>query len=173
LHVVARYFYGSCTNNYESMGEIAIHEGDLAPDFSFNDYTGNKTSLYEMRGRRVVLYFYPKDFTPGCSTEATEFARDHEIFKAKKIDILGISPDTEESHAKFREKMNIPYPLIPDTDLTISKKYAVYGPKNFMGKEYLGVSRTTFLVDENGVILKIFKKVKPLGHSSEVLGEFK
>ena len=126
-----------------------------------------------MRGRRIVLYFYPKDFTPGCSTEATEFARDYEKFKAKNIDILGISPDDEESHSKFKEKMNIPYHLVPDTDFTISKRYAVYGPKKFMGKEYIGVSRTTFLVDQNGVIIKIFNKVKPLGHSLEVLQEFK
>jgi thioredoxin-dependent peroxiredoxin len=155
------------------MGENRIHEGDIAPDFSFSDGSGNKTNLNELRGQRIVLYFYPRDFTPGCSTEASEFARDYEKFREKKIDILGISPDDRESHSRFREKMNIPYHLISDTDFSISKKYDVYGPKNFMGKEYIGVSRTTFLVDENGVIIKIFKKVKPLGHSAEVLHEFK
>jgi thioredoxin-dependent peroxiredoxin len=155
------------------VSENAIHEGDIAPDFSFSDYKGINTKLSDLRGRRIVLYFYPKDFTPGCSTEATEFARDYEKFKAENIDILGISPDDEESHSKFREKMNIPYHLVPDTDFTISKRYAVYGPRNFMGKEYIGVSRTTFLVDQNGVIIKIFNKVKPLGHSLEVLQEFK
>lgn len=155
------------------MSENAIHEGDIAPDFSFSDYQGVNTKLSDLRGRRIVLYFYPKDFTPGCSTEATEFARDYEKFKAKNIDILGISPDDEESHSKFRKKMNIPYHLVPDTDFTISKRYAVYGPRKFMGKEYIGVSRTTFLVDQNGVIIKIFNKVKPLGHSLEVLQEFK
>ena len=155
------------------MSENAIHEGDIAPDFSFSDDKGINTKLSDLRGRRIVLYFYPKDFTPGCSTEATEFARDYEKFKAKNIDILGISPDDEESHSKFREKMNIPYHLVPDTDFTISKRYAVYGLRKFMGKEYIGVSRTTFLVDQNGVIIKIFNKVKPLGHSLEVLQEFK
>ena len=155
------------------MSENAIHEGDIAPDFSFSDYKGINTKLSDLRGRRIVLYFYPRDFTPGCSTEATEFARDYEKFKAKNIDILGISPDGEESHSKFKEKMNIPYHLVPDTDFTISKRYAVYGPRKFMGKEYIGVSRTTFLVDQNGVIIKIFNKVKPLGHSLEVLQEFK
>jgi thioredoxin-dependent peroxiredoxin len=155
------------------VSENAIHEGDIAPDFSLGNYKGINTKLSDLRGRRIVLYFYPKDFTPGCSTEATEFARDYEKFKAKNIDILGISPDDEESHSKFREKMNIPYHLVPDTDFTISKRYAVYGPRNFMGKEYIGVSRTTFLVDQNGVIIKIFNKVKPLGHSLEVLQEFK
>jgi peroxiredoxin Q/BCP len=155
------------------VSENAIREGDVAPDFSFRDYKGINTKLSDLRGRRIVLYFYPKDFTPGCSTEATEFARDYEKFKAKNIDILGISPDDEESHSKFREKMNIPYHLVPDTDFTISKRYAVYGPRNFMGKEYIGVSRTTFLVDQNGAIIKIFNKVKPLGHSLEVLQEFK
>ena len=155
------------------MSENAIHEGDIAPDFSFSDYKGINTKLSDLRGRRIVLYFYPRDFTPGCSTEATEFARDYEKFKAKNIDILGISPDGEESHSKFKEKMNIPYHLVPDTDFKISKRYAVYGPRKFMGKEYIGVSRTTFLVDQNGVIIKIFNKVKPLGHSLEVLQEFK
>ena len=155
------------------MSENAIREGDVAPDFSFRDYRGINTKLSDLRGRRIVLYFYPKDFTPGCSTEATEFARDYEKFKAKNIDILGISPDDEVSHSKFREKMNIPYHLVPDTGFTISKRYAVYGPRKFMGKEYIGVSRTTFLVDQNGVIIKIFNKVKPLGHSLEVLQEFK
>ncbi|MDQ3839830.1 MAG: thioredoxin-dependent thiol peroxidase [Thermoproteota archaeon] len=154
------------------MDENRIHEGDLAPDFSFSNSEGNKTSLHEMRGQRIVLYFYPKDFTPGCSTEASEFARDYEKFRAKEIEILGISPDDKESHSRFREKMNIPYPLLPDTDFSISKKYDVYGPKKFMGKEYIGVNRTTFLLDERGVIIKIFKRVKPLGHSAEVLLEF-
>ena len=155
------------------MTDNSIREGDLAPDFSFRDYKGNSTKLSDLQGKRIVLYFYPKDFTPGCSTEATEFARNYEEFKEKNIDILGISPDNEESHSKFRQKMNIPYHLVPDTDFTISKRYAVYGPRNFMGKEYIGVNRTTFLVDQNGVIIKIFNKVKPLGHSLEVLREFK
>lgn len=128
--------------------------------------------LSDLRGKRVVVYFYPKDFTPGCSTEAAEFAGDYESFKAKNIEIIGISPDDTESHLRFKGKMNISYFLVSDIDLAISKRYGVYGPKTFMGKEYTGVIRTTFLVDEKGLVYKIFKKVKPLGHSQEVLHEF-
>jgi thioredoxin-dependent peroxiredoxin len=155
------------------LGELSICEGDYAPDFLFDDYSGKKVKLSDLRGKRAVVYFYPKDFTPGCSTEATEFASDYKKFKAEGIEIIGISPDDSESHLRFREKMNISYFLVPDTDFVISKMYGVYGPKVFMGKEYMGINRTTFLVDRKGVVFKIFKKVKPLGHSQEVLQEFK
>src|SRR5437867_4122342 len=122
--------------------------------------------------RKVVLYFYPRDFTTGCTTEASEFTRDYEKFKNAGIEIIGISPDTDESHEKFKQKMNIPYHLAADVDNIISKKYGTYGLKKFMGKEYMGVNRTTFLVDENGKIVRIFVKVKPIGHSNEVLEAF-
>lgn len=155
------------------MSELSICEGDCAPDFLFDDYRGKKIKLSDLRGKRVVVYFYPKDFTPGCSTEAAEFASDYKKFKAEDIEIIGISPDDPESHLRFREKMNISYFLVPDTDFVISRKYGVYGPKMFMGKQHMGINRTTFLVDRKGVVFKIFKKVKPLGHSHEVLQEFK
>jgi thioredoxin-dependent peroxiredoxin len=125
--------------------------------------------LSDLLGNRdIVVYFYPKDFTPGCSTEATEFSRDYKKFRDAGIEIVGISPDDEKSHEKFREKMGIPYQLVADTDNEVSKKYGVYGLKSFMGKEYMGVNRSTFLVDKKGKIVKIFKKVKPAGHSQEV-----
>ena len=155
------------------MSKLSVCEGDYAPDFLFDDYGGKEVKLSDLRGKRVVVYFYPKDFTPGCSTEAAEFASDYKKFKAEDVEIIGISPDDSESHLKFREKMNVSYFLVPDTDFVISKKYGVYGPKMFMGKEYMGINRTTFLIDRKGVVFKIFKKVKPLGHSHEVLQEFK
>ena len=155
------------------MNDLSVREGDYAPDFLFDDYGGKKIKLSDFRGKKVVVYFYPKDFTPGCSTEAAEFASDYKKFKAEDIEIIGISPDDPESHLRFREKMNISYILVPDTDFVISRKYGVYGPKMFMGKEHMGINRTTFLVDSNGVVFKIFNKVRPLGHSHEVLQEFK
>lgn len=128
--------------------------------------------LSDFKSRKMVLYFYPRDFTTGCTTEASEFTRDYDRFKRSGIEIIGVSPDDEESHNKFKDKMNIPYHLAPDVDNSISKKYGTYGLKKFMGKEYMGVNRTTFLINEDGVIIRIFNKVKPMGHSSEVLQAF-
>jgi peroxiredoxin Q/BCP len=155
------------------LSELSVCEGDYAPDFLFDDYGVKEVKLSDLRGKRVVVYFYPKDFTPGCSTEAAEFASDYNKFKEEDIEIIGISPDDSESHLRFRKKMNVSYFLVSDTDFVISKRYGVYGPKMFMGKESMGINRTTFLVDSNGVVFKIFNKVKPLGHSHEVLQEFK
>ncbi len=145
-------------------------EGKAAPDFTMKDKDGKATKLSELRGKKdVVIYFYPKDFTPGCTMEATEFSRDYKKFRDAGIEIVGISPDDEESHQKFRDKMGMPYPLVADTDKEVSKKYGVYGLKSFMGREYMGVNRSTFLVDKDGKVVKVFKKVKPAGHSKEVL----
>jgi peroxiredoxin Q/BCP len=152
-----------------SSGELK--EGNSAPDFSFRSESQDM-KLSDFKSRKVVLYFYPRDFTTGCTTEASEFARDYDRFKRSGIEIIGVSPDDEESHNKFKDKMNIPYHLAPDVDNSISKKYGTYGLKKFMGKEYMGVNRTTFLINEDGVIIRIFNKVKPMGHSSEVLQAF-
>jgi thioredoxin-dependent peroxiredoxin len=150
-----------------------LSAGDAAPDFDFVDAEGGRVKLSDFRNKkRIVLYFYPKDFTPGCSTEATEFTRDYKKFVDSGIEIIGVSPDNLESHRKFREKMNIPYILAADDKNEISKRYGVYGPKSFMGKNYDGVNRTTFLIDEMGLIVKAYPKVKPLGHSEEVLKAF-
>ncbi len=148
---------------------MELAEGSEAPNFTMRDNYGKTIKLSDLLGNRdVVVYFYPKDFTPGCSTEATEFSRDYKKFRDAGIEIVGISSDDEKSHEKFREKMGIPYQLVADTDNEVSKKYGVYGLKSFMGKEYMGVNRSTFLVDKKGKIVKIFKKVKPAGHSQEV-----
>jgi peroxiredoxin Q/BCP len=146
-----------------------LKEGAMAPDFTMKDLKGRTLRLSDLRGKKsVVAYFYPKDFTPGCTTEATEFTRDYEKFKNAGIEIVGISPDSEESHTKFRDKMGIPYNLVADTENKVSKQYGVYGLKQFMGREYMGVNRSTFLVDKSGKIAKIYRKVKPAGHSKEV-----
>ena len=146
-----------------------LNEGDLAPDFNFKDFNNKTIRLSNFLGKYIVIYFYPRDFTPGCTTEAYEFSNLFNKYREQDIIIIGISPDDEKSHEKFREKMNIPFLLASDTNHQISQKYGVYGPKNFMGKETMGVNRTTFLIDKDGKIEKIFNKVKPNGHSIEVL----
>src|SRR5215510_1599630 len=147
--------------------------GEFAPDFSFRTANGKSMKLSDYRGDRcIVLYFYPKDFTPGCTTEAKEFSTDNDKFESKGITILGVSPDELESHFKFKDLMNIPYELISDADHKIAMLYGTYGPKNFMGKEYFGIHRSTFLIGKDGRIIKVFHRVKPLGHSEQVMKEF-
>jgi peroxiredoxin Q/BCP len=147
--------------------------GDEVPDFSLTDAEGKIVKKSDLKGKKYVVYFYPKDFTPGCTTEAAEFARDYKKFKNADIEILGISPDDEESHKKFGEKMNVPFILLADTKTEVAKKFGVWGKKQFMGREYMGVNRSTFLVNEKGKIFKVFEKVKPAGHAQEVLEAFK
>jgi peroxiredoxin Q/BCP len=154
--------------NGEILGSDGLKEGNQAPDFSFNS-KNQKMKLSDFRKRKIVLYFYPRDFTTGCTTEASEFTKDYDKFKRAGIEVIGVSPDTDDSHEKFKQKMNIEYHLAPDVNNTISKKYGTYGLKKFMGKKYMGVNRTTFIIDENGTIVRVFYKVKPQGHSNEVL----
>jgi len=150
-----------------------ISEGDSVPKFEVKDADGGKVKSSDFKGKKHAIYFYPKDFTPGCTTEADEFTRDYAKFKKAGIEIIGISPDDVDSHRKFCEKMKIPYPLLADTEKEISKQFGVWGKKKFMGREYMGVIRSTFLVNEKGKIFKIFPKVKAAGHSKEVLDSFK
>ena len=148
---------------------VELHEGALAPDFAMRDVQGNISRLSDLKGKKdIVVYFYPEDFTPGCTTQAAEFSRDYEKFKEAGIEIVGISLNEEESHEKFRQKMGIPYPLVADTEKDVSKSYGVYGLKKFLGREYMGVNRSTFLIDKTGKIVKVFKRVRPAGHSQEV-----
>ncbi len=149
-----------------------ISEGDTVPKFELEDSDGKKIKSMDLKGKKHVIYFYPKDFTPGCTTEADEFSKDYNKFKKSGIEIVGISPDDVNSHKKFCEKMGIRYVLLADTDKEVSKKFGVWGKKKFMGKEYMGVIRSTFLVDEKGKIFKVFPKVKAAGHAKEVLDSF-
>ena len=148
-------------------------EGAAAPAFTTTDTNGKKVSLKELRGQKVVLYFYPKDDTPGCTKEACSFRDEFSQFKKRGIEVLGISPDNEASHKKFTTKYKLPFTLLTDADHAIADAYGTYGEKKFMGRTYMGVKRTTFLIDEKGKIKKIFEKVKPEEHARAVLDAFK
>jgi len=149
-----------------------ISEGDSVPKFEAIDANGNKVKSTDFKGKKHVIYFYPKDFTPGCTTEADEFSKDYKKFQKEGIEVIGVSPDDVDSHKKFCDKMGIKFPLLADADKEISQKFGVWGKKKFMGHEYMGVFRSTFLVNEKGKIFKIYPKVKPVGHSKEVLEDF-
>jgi peroxiredoxin Q/BCP len=149
-----------------------ISEGDSVPKFEANDANGEKVKSIEFKGKKHVIYFYPKDFTPGCTTEADEFSKDYKKFQKEGIEVIGVSPDDVNSHKKFCDKMGIQFPLLADVDKEISQKFGVWGKKKFMGREYMGVMRSTFLVNEKGKIFKTYPKVKPAGHSKEVLDDF-
>jgi peroxiredoxin Q/BCP len=152
---------------------MPIASGNLAPEFSLPDETGKTRTLSEFRGHPVILYFYPKDDTPGCTTEACNFRDDYSEYTKAGVTILGVSPDTSKSHTKFKEKYSLPFTLLADTDHQVCELYGVWGLKKFMGREYNGVFRTTFLIDENGKIIHTFENVKPAGHSVEILDELK
>jgi len=149
-----------------------LKEGDKAPDFSAKDQDGNDVSLADLKGRRVVLYFYPKDDTPGCTKEACSFRDSDDIYKEKNIRVLGVSTDSEKSHQKFISKFNLPFTLLADTDKKIVEDYGVWGEKSMYGKKYMGTNRKTFLIDEQGRIKKVFDKVNVSEHADEVLEAF-
>ena len=148
---------------------MPIQAGIPAPDFTLQDENGATRKLSDYRGRPVVLYFYPKDDTPGCTKEACSFRDDYSAYQEAGVEILGISPDSPRSHAKFKEKHHLPFTLLADTDHAVADRYGVWGPKTFMGRTYEGVLRTTFLIDSQGNITRVFENVKPAGHSSEIL----
>lgn len=148
---------------------MPISSGIPAPEFELYDDANNLRKLSEFRGRNVVLYFYPKDDTPGCTTEACNFRDDYSAYEKAGIVILGVSPDDLSSHVRFKQKFGLPFPLLADEDHKVCDLYEVWGPKKFMGKSYEGVLRTTFLIDGNGTILKVFENVRPAAHSAEVL----
>ncbi len=147
-------------------------EGSVAPPFTTTDADGKTVSLKDLRGQKVVLYFYPKDDTPGCTKEACSFRDTFSQFKKRGIEVLGVSPNNEASHKKFIAKYKLPFTLLADTNHSIADAYDTYGEKKFMGRTYMGVKRITFLIDEKGKIKKIFEKVNPEEHASEVLNAF-
>ncbi len=152
---------------------MTIQSGIMAPDFVLSDETGTSRRLSDYRGQTVVLYFYPKDDTPGCTTEACNFRDDYSAYVDAGVIILGVSPDNAKSHGKFKSKFELPFPLLADTEHTVSEQYGVWGKKKFMGREYMGVLRTTFLISPDGKIKKVFEDVKPAAHSAEVLAAIK
>jgi len=149
-----------------------LKEGDAAPDFTARDAQGNEVRLADLRGQRVVLYFYPKDDTPGCTKQACSLRDSHSVFEEQGIKVLGVSLDDEESHRKFAAKYDLPFTLLADTDHAVADRYGVYGEKTWMGKQYMGVDRKTFLIDEEGRIKKVFDKVNVEEHAGEVLQAF-
>lgn len=148
---------------------MPISAGIPAPEFEMLDDTNVKRRLSDFRGRKVILYFYPADDTPGCTKEACNFRDDYSAYEKAGVVILGVSPDDVESHVQFKKKFQLPFPLLVDEGHKVCDVYGVWGPKEFLGKSYEGVLRTTFLIEENGNILKVFENVRPAEHSAEVL----
>lgn len=152
---------------------LTLKKGDPAPEFSGIDQDGNNISLSRFRGKKVVLYFYPKDNTPGCTAEACNLRDNYKLLIDKGFAIIGLSADSEKSHKSFSVKNSLPFPLIADTDKKICMLYGVWGPKKFMGRTFDGINRTTFVISENGLIEAVFTKVKTNDHTRQILDELK
>ena len=146
-----------------------VREGEPAPDFTLTDDRGETVTLSSLRGAPVVLYFYPKDDTPGCTTQACGIRDAYGEFQSAGAVVLGISPDNERSHAKFKDKYELPFPLLADTDHSVADQYGVWGEKSFAGKKYMGVNRTTFVIGADGNITSVMHNVKPATHADDVL----
>ena len=146
-----------------------VEEGKPAPDFELKSDSGETVKLSDLRGKQVVLYFYPKDDTPGCTTQACGIRDVYGEFEREGAVVLGVSPDDERSHVKFKEKFELPFTLLADEEHQVADEYGVWGEKSYMGKTYWGVSRSTFVIDEDGVVKRVMHKVKPDTHADEVL----
>lgn len=146
-----------------------LKAGDKAPAINATDQDGNKITLDSLRGRKVVLYFYPKDDTPGCTAEACSMRDNYRQLLDQNYSVIGVSPDNQKSHQKFAEKHELPFPLLVDTEKKVIMDYGVWGPKKFMGREYDGVIRTTFIINEKGIIEEIISKVDTKNHAYQVL----
>ena len=152
---------------------IILKEGDKAPVFSGNDQNGKKISLADYKGKKIILYFYPEDDTPTCTIQACNLRDNYSLLKKNGFVILGVSPDEEKKHKKFEAKFDLPFTLVADPQHTIIDKYGVWGEKKLYGREYMGIHRTTFLIDENGVIRKIFLRPKNKQHAEEIIKTWK
>lgn len=150
---------------------MPLNPGDAAPDFTLSDGDGNTVSLSALRGQWVVLYFYPRDNTPGCTKEACGFRDEYPNYQAQNVAVFGISADDQASHQKFTKKYNLPFPLLCDADASVATAYDSYGLKKFMGKEFMGIFRNTFLINPDGRIEKIYRKVKPEPHAVQLLSD--
>ncbi len=146
-----------------------VEEGHEAPDFELTSDAGEQVRLSQFRGKPVVLYFYPRDDTPGCTAQACGIRDSYEDFEQRGAVVLGVSPDEESSHVKFKQKYGLPFTLLADPDHDVAEKYGVWGERKYMGKTYMGVERSTFLIDEDGRVAKVMRRVKPDTHASQVL----
>lgn len=146
-----------------------LKQGDSAPQFSGVDQDGQAISLADYSGKKLVLYFYPKDDTPGCTAEACSLRDNYDKLKSAGFEVLGVSTDPVKSHKKFIDKYSLPFRLLSDTEKTVSEAFGVYGLKKFMGKEYMGINRTTFLIDEKGIITEVISKVDTKNHAEQIL----
>lgn len=149
-----------------------LKEGDAAPVFELDNDRGERVRLEDLRGRWVVLYWYPKDDTPGCTAEACEIRDNWELISGE-AELFGVSPDSVKSHQKFRDKFSLQFPLLADPEHSVSELYGVWGPKKFMGREYMGVDRSTFVIGPDGKIARVFAKVTPAGHALEIMQTLK
>jgi peroxiredoxin Q/BCP len=148
---------------------MALKAGDKAPDFNVNDQDGNSVSLKDYAGKKVVLYFYPKDNTPGCTAESCNLRDNYQALQSAGYEVLGVSTDSEKSHQKFIEKQSLPFKLLADTEKQIHEKYGTWVEKSMYGRKYMGTARTTFLIEENGTIEEIIEKVKTKDHTAQIL----
>ena len=146
-----------------------VEEGKPAPDFELTSDSGEHVKLSDFRGKPVVLYFYPKDDTPGCTTQACGIRDNYSAFADRGAVVLGVSPDKESSHVKFKEKYGLPFTLLADPEHAVADEYGVWGEKNAYGKKYMGIERSTFLIDSEGKVTKVMRRVKPDTHADEVL----
>lgn len=156
-------------NSFIKQKTMKLKVGDKAPAINAKDQNGNEISLAQFKGKKVVLYFYPKDSTPGCTKEACNFRDNYKTLQKKGYEVIGVSTDSEKSHLKFIEKYELPFPLIADTDQKVVNDYGVWGLKKFMGREYMGINRTTFLIDEKGKIEKLIEKVDTENSTEQIL----
>jgi thioredoxin-dependent peroxiredoxin len=152
---------------------MKLEIGDKAPNFEGVDENGENISLSSLSGKKIILYFYPKDDTPGCTSEACDLRDNHIMWKEKGYEIIGVSPDSAKSHVNFKEKYNLPFLLISDPDKVIIKQFGAWGLKKLYGREYEGLLRMTFVIDENGIITNIFEKVKTKDHTNQILDTIK
>jgi thioredoxin-dependent peroxiredoxin len=146
-----------------------ISEGSPAPDFELTSDAGERVKLSDFRGKPVVLYFYPRDDTPGCTTEACEFRDAYDVYRERGAEVLGVSPDDVTSHEKFKSKYELPFTLLADPEHEVADKYGVWGERKFAGKTYMGINRSTFVIDREGNVARAMLGIKPAGHAEEVL----
>jgi peroxiredoxin Q/BCP len=148
-----------------------ISEGQPAPDIELESDTGDRVKLADFRGKTVVLYFYPKDDTPGCTTEACEFRDTYDRFREQGVEVIGVSPDPVKSHQKFKSKHELPFPLLADPEHRLAEAYGVWGEKKYMGRKYMGINRSTFVIDPEGKVAKAMVGIKPAGHAAQILDQ--